>query len=228
MAKLGSSQGRWPAAFGRLGARVALILGALALGGCASSRLAPVNADARGVSVVRSDSVELAARIVPGVPELPAELTPIEISVRNLGRDVVSVELEDVELVSDGEVAVAVLPERIELRRPAGLGIDPASPFAMPYSASSAAMTPGTGRGAGGPVFEPTLSYAASGAQDARQRRVVEEAFTGGRIRAGEAQSGIVYFEAPDSGRVTLRVFVRSVEGREPVHVLEIPFVVES
>jgi hypothetical protein len=200
------------------------------LAGCAATELAPSAPNADGTAVARTSSVEVRAQVRPAHPDVPESLEPIEISVRNLTPGAISVALSDIELVAPDGRAPAILPETIRLRRPIGLGIDPASPFAAPGTASSAAATEGIARGRSGPMFEPSETYALGADGDPRRREIVDAAFTGGAIDRGETEQGVVYFDTRsiEAERVNLRVVVRAGSDRGVAQVLEIPFTIEG
>jgi hypothetical protein len=139
------------------------------------------------------------------------------------------VSLDDIELELEGEgTAEAVPPTRIRARRPVGLGIDPASPFA------SQAPTSGTATAApgGGAIPETNVGYAAgkSAVVDPVKREILDTAFWGGYIEPGETEEGLVYFARPpgDVARLRLRVRVRPRGSSAPVRTLEIPYSVQS
>jgi hypothetical protein len=200
------------------------------LAGCAGTELAPTAPNADGTAVARTSSVEVRAQVRPAHPDVPDSLEPIEISVKNLTPGSISVALADIELVAAEGSAPAVLPETIRLRRPLGLGIDPASPFAATAAASSAAATDGVARERSGPMFEPSETYAVGADADPRRREIVDAAFTGGSIDRGQTERGVVYFDTRsiEGDRVNLRVVVRAGSDRGVSQVLEIPFSIES
>jgi hypothetical protein len=129
--------------------------------------------------------------------------------------------------VEEGVTSEAVPPQRIKPRRPVGLGIDPASPFASQAPTSGAAIAP---QGSSS-VIEPSTAYTTGagkgGPGDPAKREIMEQAFDGGFIDSGEKEQGLVYFERPprDVSRLRLRVRVHTAGGGAPVEVLEIPYV---
>lgn len=210
------------------------LLGALCA--CASPNLVPEVPNKDGVAVVEESGVQLRAEVQKGSAVAPSTLTLIKISVKNNAAEPVYIALEDIELelVDAGVTAEAVPPQRITPRRPPGLGIDPASPYASQSPTSGSGVAP-TG---GGSVMEPSTAYTTntiagrppSSADSAAQRELVEGAFEGGYIDSGETEHGLVYFENPpeDVDRLRLRVRVHKKNGATPVEVLEIPYAVKG
>jgi hypothetical protein len=198
--------------------------------GCATTELAPTAPNTDGAAVARTSSVEVRAQVRPPHPDVPSSLTQIEISVKNLTPGVISVALDDIELVAPESRTPAILAESIQLRRPIGLGIDPASPFAASSTASSASATGGVDRASSGPVFEPSETYALGADADPRRRELVDAAFRGGSLDRGETERGVIYFDTESiaGDRVNLRVLVRAGSDRGVTQVLEIPFTVQS
>jgi hypothetical protein len=222
----------------RMGAALAALMGLPVIGaGCASTEIVPQVPTQDGVAVVQQSRLELRAEVQPGSHSVPNTLTPIMISVKNLADSSVNVSLDDIELelLEDGKTSEAVPPERIRPRPPAGLGLDPASPFA--------AQSPVTG-GAGAapsagvppPVPDANVTYSSDAgrgrdvAEEPLKRKIIDTAFTGGDIPSGQAREGLVYFQTPPKEVERLRLIVRvhAPDGQAPVEVLEIPFARES
>lgn len=217
--------------YSRIGAGLLGVLGA-----CAAPELVPLVPSEDGVATVQESGVALSAEVQAGSHVVPSSLTPIKISVTNNAAEPVYVALEDIELelVAEGVTSEAVPPQRIKPRRPPGLGIDPASPYASQSPTSGSGVAPQ----GGGSVMEPSTAYATgTGSADpvapgepAGRREIVEQAFDGGYIDSGETEHGFVYFEKPsrEVGRLRLRVTVHKKDGATPVEVLEIPYSVKS
>lgn len=220
---------RGPVSFVRSGAAL-IVAGGSFLYGCASAELAPITPNTDGAAIARTSSVEVRAQVRPAHPDVPSSLVPIELSVKNLAPGAISVALRDIQLVAADGSAQAILPETIPLRRPMGLGIDPASPFATSGAATSGPTSAGPGRESGGPVFEPSETYALGHDADPRRRELIDGAFTGGAIESGGTQRGTIYFDTEniEADRVNLRVVVRAGSDRGVAQVLEIPFTVQS
>jgi hypothetical protein len=198
------------------------------LWGCASTpELVPLVPNQDGTAVVETSDVQLSAKVQPGSHTVPTTLLPIRIAIVNHAPSGVYVSLDDIELELEGaaRTSEAVPPQRIRARRPVGLGIDPASPFASqaPTSATGAA-SPG-----GSALSETAVGYAAgkSGVVDPAKREILDTAFWGGYIKSGATEQGLVYFAKPpdDVGRLRLRVTVRPSGAGAPLQTLEIPYV---
>jgi hypothetical protein len=205
-------------------------LGLISASACVSATdLVPLVPSQDGVVVVADSGLELSAKAQTGSHAVPRTLLPIKISIRNLAPAGVYVSLDDIELELEGEgTAEAVPPTRIKARRPIGLGIDPASPFASQAPTSgTAAAAPG-----GGAIPETTVGYAAgkSAVVDPVKREILDTAFWGGYIDTGETEEGVVYFAKPpeDVSRLRLRVRVRPRGSSAPVRTLIIPYSVQS
>ena len=202
------------------------------LSACASQEIVPVVPNKDGVAVVEESGVQLSAEVQEGSAIVPGSLTPIKISIKNNAAEPVYVALEDIELelVDGGATAEAVPPQRIKPRRPPGLGVDPASPYASQSPTSGSGVAPP----GGGAVMEPSTAYGTgkgpAAADPAAQREIIEQAFHGGYIDSGKTEQGLVYFQNPPGGvdRLRLRVRVHKKDGATPVEVLEIPYSVKS
>lgn len=199
--------------------------GAAAVASCVSSAaLVPLVPHEDGVAVVEQSGVVLSAEIKQ-LYEVPPEVTPIRISIQNKADTGIYVELDDIELEGTARTFEALPAQEIRPRRPLGLSMDPASPYASAQGA--AALQYGLPGNRPNFNMDPTLAYGSGdGWRSATSRELVMSAFDGGYIDMGESQRGLVFFKAtPEpNGRLTLRVRVRAGSGSAPVRTLEIPY----
>lgn len=209
------------------GALIALaIAGGAAAEGCVSSAaLVPLVPHADGVAVVEKAGIVLSAEAKPGLLQVPPDVMPIRISIENKADNGIYVDLADIQLEGAANTFVLLAAEDIRPRRPVGLSMDPASPYASAQGA--AALQYGLPGGTANFNVDPTLGYTSGdGWRSITSRELVMSAFEGGYIDVGESQRGLVFFKTtPDaSGRLTLRVRVRAGSGSAPVETLEIPY----
>ncbi len=206
----------------------------LALSGCTSVRLVPVERGTPGNVLAHGPGLEvLAIESAAGRPwTVPHTFTPVRISVHNVGAEPVYVELVDITLTGfEGtgrpRALAAVPPGKIPPRRRiASLGMDPSSPFVALQSAG----------GSSGPRLGRTESLMIEPAYHSAVERqfgsyegnaeILRNAFAGGAILSGQTRQGFVYFrEVPaDTARWTLRIGVRQTATGAPNRVVEIGY----
>lgn len=198
----------------------------VAVASCVSSAaLVPLVPNDDGVVVVEQSGIVLSAEVKPGLQQVPHDVMPIRISIENKADSGIYVDLADIELSSAERTFEVLSAEEIQPRRPIGLSMDPASPYASAQGA--AAVQYGTPGGVGAFNMDPGLaSSSGDGWRSSTSRELVMSAFNGGFIDIGESRHGLVFFKTtPDvSGRLTLRVRVHEGSGSAPLQTLEIPY----
>lgn len=202
-----------------------IVAGGAAVASCVSSAaLVPLVPHEDGVAVVEQSGIVLSAE-VKQLYEVPPDVTPIRISIQNNAGRGIYVELDDIELEGAAHTFRVLPAEEIRPRRPVGLSMDPASPYASAQGA--AALQYGLPGGTGSFNVDPALAYASGdGWRSRTSRELVMSAFDGGYIDIGESQHGLVFFKTtPEvSGRLTLRVRVHAGSGSAPLETLEVPY----
>lgn len=199
--------------------------GAAAVSCVSSAALVPLVPHEDGVAVVERSGIVLSAQAKSGLPQVPPDVMPIRISIENKAGSGIYVDPDDIELQGVGGTFALLRAEDIRPRRPVGLSMDPASPYASAQGA--AAVQYGQPGGTATFNVDPTLGYTAGdGWRSPESRELVMSAFDGGYIDVGERQQGLVFFKTTSeaSGRLTLRVRVHAGAGSAPVETLEIPY----
>lgn len=202
------------------------VAGAAAVMSCVSSAaLVPLVPHEDGVAVVQQSGIVLSAEAKQGLAQVPPDVIPIRISIENNAEAGIYVDLDDIQLEGMRSTFVLVPAEELRPRRPVGLSMDPASPYASAQGA--AAVHYGGPGGVGAFSVDPALPYSSGdGFRSSASRELVMSAFDGGYIDVGDRQQGLVFFKATTeaTGRLTLRVRVHAGSGSAPVQTLEVPY----
>lgn len=211
----------------RVGTGLAVVASAMLFAACATRYLAPAH-DARrlapdGTAVFdERDGIQVIAdpQAWTGSLDVLDELIPVWVSITNRRARAIHVSPVDIELVGHGVRARAELPLSLDpqpLRAEAPLSLDP-----QPLRTSVGPDPTMPDNRAAVSSDQIQVRSDESRLRDEIQKRGLRDA----ELDEGENASGFVYFERSswDTGRVELRVTLRSRAGGPPVTSVKLPF----
>lgn len=232
--------------------RLASMLGAwcavalLSPAGCATRRLVPAQSDsaasAPALSATQAGVTVVAApQAWKGARDVPLELTPVHLTIRNEGEQPVYVSRTDIVLVGSERQLRALSPALVDVRPVrTSLGLEPSSPLMpppVPPAGNAFAVDRPTGdlspgnQGLTAPHFnyrEPMVPHGVDVEPNPREQ-MMTAALPQGAVDQQTMVSGFVYFDRlrKTGERLDLRVTVREHPGGPPLTTLSIPFRVE-